>query len=187
MQTKTDREQDGLKGAVRSVQVEIACISKKENGWIISPRKLELVTIYDCKGKRIGESFHVPVYQYSNEGIHKYDSNGNIIEFFQYFEGVLQSKMFYTYDDYDKVIEEKAYSPKGDLYHKTFYKYDVQGKVIEMIMYNADDTVRDKHTYTNEFDLTGNLTKVIVRRWTNIDGDLIYEPLCEIYYGITYF
>lgn len=187
MQEKTDRERDGLAGAVRSIQVEFAQILKKEDKWVIRPRKLEVVTTYNREGKRTSQNFHVRASQDSNEGISKYDSNGNVIEHSQYFEGVFQGKIFCAYDDYGRKIKQEAYSPDGKLYYKTLQRYDVQGKVAEVIMYNADNTLCDKHTYVNDYDSTGNLTKVTVRRWTNIDGNLIYEPLCEIYYNIIYY
>jgi len=187
MQVQTNRARDGLTGAVQSIQLEFAQILKKEGKWVIRPRKLEVVTTYDLEGKRTSQNFHVRAFQDSNEGISKYDSNGNVIEHSQYFEGVFQGKIFCTYDDYGRKIKQEAYSPDGKLCYKTLQRYDERGKVVEAIMYNADDTLYDKHTYVNEYDSTGNLTKVTVRRWINIDGNLIYEPLCEIYYNITYY
>lgn len=187
MQVQTDRARDGLAGAVQSIQVEFARILKEEVKWVIHPRKLEAVTTYDREGKRVSRNFYVRAYHDSDEGISKYDSNGNVIEHSLYFEGVFQGKIFCTYDDYGREIEKKLYDPEGKLCYKTFQKYDLQGKVIEMTTYDAENTLNDRHSYVNEYDSTGNLIKVTVRRWSNVDGELIYEPLCEIYYNITYY
>ncbi len=176
-------------GAVESVRHEIAQIQKKENKWVIHPRKLVLVTIYDREGKRKSETFSNKIYgqSLSEHDTNKQDANGNITEHSCYVDGVFQYKMFLAYDKDNRKIEQKTYKTNGELCHKTFYKYDTQGKIVEMYDYNPDDKLDCKHTYTNEYDLVGNLTKVTVRRWTYIDNELIYEPLCEIYYNITYF
>lgn len=189
MQTKTDKERDGIVGAVESVRHETAQIQKKENKWVIRPRKLVFVTTYDREGKRKSETFSSETYgqSLSEHNVNKQDANGNITEHSCYFDGVLQYKMFLAYDKDNRKIEQKTYKTNGELCHKTFYKYDTQGKIVEMRTYNPDGELHDKHIYTNEYDLVGNLIKVTVRRWTNIDNELIYEPLCEIYYNITYF
>ena len=189
MQIKTDRERDGLFGAVRSVQQEIAYISEKAGKWVISPRQLQAVTTYDREGKRTSQSFHTHAYgqSLSEHGVTKHDVDRNIIQHSRYYEGVLQSKVFFTYDGRGRKIEEMAYSPEGVLYHRTIYKYDAQGRVVEMSTYDVGNTIISKHTYTNDYDSVGNLTKITVRRWTNTDGKLLYQPLCEIYYDIAYY
>lgn len=193
MKRKTDREQHGLTGAVQSVHTEIASISEKQGKWVISSRQSEVITTYNRQGKMTRQTFNTDntgtrgIELLPDSNVVKHDTEGNIIECLHYIMNVLESKVLYTYDKQGRKIEENAYSPKSELYHKTVYKYDERDKVIEMITYDASGRLCTKHTYANEYDSVGNLTKVTVRRWTNIKEELFYQPLCEIYYSITYY
>jgi hypothetical protein len=190
MQKQTDRELDGFSGAVQSVSEEIAYISKRNDRWIIHPRGSQIVLTYNPEGERTDETFRAPAHSnqsdLQNVAVTK-DADGKITSYSCHRDGTLQFKVFFAYDENDNKTEETTYNSKGELDHITHYKYDSKKKIIEMSTYNSDDTLQDRHTYTNEYDATGNLIKVIVRRWTNVNGEMIYEPLCEIYYEITYY
>ncbi|MBA4184024.1 MAG: hypothetical protein H0X49_08435 [Acidobacteria bacterium] len=175
---------------MQRVSEEIAHISKRNGRWVIHPRKLQVVTVYNFEGKRTDETFHVRIHGNQSDldsATVMQDADGNITGYSSYFEGILQYKVFFAYNEQGRKIEEITYDAKGELCRKTYYKYDTHRKMIEMSAYNSDNTLQDKHTYTNEYDSAGNLVKITIRRWTNIDGEMFYEPLCEIYYNITYY
>src|SRR5438046_10306065 len=49
----SEREQDGLSGAVRRIRVETAKMVVKDGKLIEGPRVVQEITTYDIKGKRI--------------------------------------------------------------------------------------------------------------------------------------
>lgn len=185
---KTNKDQDGLTGTVKSVHVEVVNIFKKGDKWFAGRRKPSATIIYDKQGNRTSERYHEIVFgpSLSERQVAEYDIDGNVIECLSYYDGVLQNRKIISYDR-GKKIGEKAYGADGVLIHKTSYKYDAHGVVTEMISFNADNVLIDRHAYANEYDSVGNWTKMTVRRWTNMNGRLFYQPLSEIYRTITYY
>lgn len=188
---KTDREYDGWVGLVRKVVTESSYISSKPDKTTSSRSETEYVATYDRRGRRASELHGANVIYGSSSLTHirnnKYDDKGNIVEYKKYIDGALQCVIVFTYDAEDKKVKEAVYKPDGTLSHTSTYKYDMRGKIIENINFNSDGAIDCKHIYTNKYDVVGNLIEVTVERWTNIKGELIYEPLFVIHNTITYY
>ncbi len=186
---KTDREKDGLVGAVQSVRQECAYISRKDDKWLIHLRKLESMTTYDRDGKRTDQSYMNQVIHGSPnpDDVNKYDEEGNLVEHEKYSNGLLQYKVLFYYDAEGREVERIVHNPDATLNSRTVCNYDERGRATEMSTYMSDGTLDCKHTYTNKYDSNGNLVEMTVRRWTNSNGELLYEPLFVNYYSVTYY
>lgn len=94
------REQDGLKGPVRRVRVEIANIVTRNGKQVELPKSLIEVSTYDPSGRKI-DSVAYPVEGATSSGKeeYKYDDKGNIIEMTRRGnDGSVLSQEKYTYE-----------------------------------------------------------------------------------------
>jgi TonB family protein len=77
----SEREQDGLNGAVRRVRVETAKVSVKDGKLSEGPRTVRELTTYDLNGKRVDTVAHpVALNRPAGKEQYKYDDKGNLIE-----------------------------------------------------------------------------------------------------------
>lgn len=188
---KTDRERDGWVGPVQSIRCECSDYLERKDDSIMGPRQLNFIFTYDVNGNRIGNNYGPKVLKLPEtpgvNDLSKYDASGNLVEHSRYSDGVLQWKLVFSYDDRANKLEEVMTAPDGSVLRRTLYKYDEHRKAIEMSTYNPDGSLDCKHTYVNKFDVAGNMVEQTVRRWTNINGEMLYEPLFITYYTITYY
>ncbi len=99
-ETSGSREQDGLRGPVRRVRVEIANIVTRNGTQVELPKSVVEVSTYDATGRKI-DSVAYPVQGATAPGKeeYKHDEKGNIIEMtLRGSDGSLLSKEKYTYD-----------------------------------------------------------------------------------------
>jgi len=99
----SNKEQDGLLGSVRRVQIESAKFEAKSGQLTEGPRQLLEVTTYDLKGARIdNSSYLVPTSPVGKED-YKYDEKGNIIEMtLRGDDGSIISRETYKYE-FDRI------------------------------------------------------------------------------------
>lgn len=169
---KSDKELDGWNGAVKRVVMERANFFERAGAWISGPREVDVSTSYDESGRKIAES-------YGNNVIFGFEGLG------QHVDARLNAPV-------DSRLEENrnekiTYKMDGTIGERTVYNYDLQGKEIEMSKYGHDNRLISKITYTNEYDTQGNIIQRTVERQTNVNGQLICEPLFIVYYDITYY
>lgn len=188
---KNDKERDGFVGPVEKVIVERASFANQSGEWILGPRNLDSVTTYNRKGEKISESFGPNVLfgseLLSGHSEEKRDSSGNIIEHKRYDNDTLLYREVFTYEAEGRKVEEEIFNYEGVPSGKTRYKYDTHDKPVEMSKYDSNGMLTSKIVYANEYDPNGNLIKQEVERWTNVNGNLIHDPLFIIYYTITYY
>ena len=128
-QKQTDAERKGLKGRVKSV--EYADYTAVEKFGEIEKGSLD--------------------YIYT----HKYDNNGNEIEWCKYYsDGSLEQKDTYKYDNKGNIIEACRYKSDGSLERKDTKKYDNNGNEIEWCIYESDGSLERKDTH--KYDNNGN-------------------------------
>lgn len=186
---KTDREQDGLVGSVRSLFVEIAEFTN-EAGELLERPRMSLVTItYDIQGKKTGERFHRFMYTESDSDdyIFSYDTEGRISSQSYYRDSIFHSKVIPSYDNQGRVAEALFSNSEGALNYKRVLNYDAQGNPVEMGYYKLNGALVYKYAYVNEYDSTGNLIKVTALRWMVTASKSFYEPTLTTYRTLTYY
>jgi TonB family protein len=84
---------------------------------------------------------------------------------------------------------ENAYFPvSGEtLTGKEVYKYDEKGNISEMTLQGADGSLLSKETYTYEYDMLGNWTRMSTSVAVVAGGKLSFEPVEVTYRAITYY
>ncbi|GJQ07770.1 hypothetical protein CAPN010_19280 [Capnocytophaga cynodegmi] len=158
METKTDLEQDGLKGRVkRVIGYKIENYDPKSN----LPQKNCYEKVYNPQGRKIEKIFYEEDGSISSKETWKYDEQGNLLENnSDYYKGV--HSFYYTtykYNEKGKLIEEIWNSNSSST--KSIWKYNEKEELIEYIRYE-DETVsrKEKHIY-KEVGERGNLVKTI--------------------------
>lgn len=228
---KSDAEDDGLKGKVKTVFTETEDLS---GTWSVGGRKPSSMDYYNEQGnltkresydyrgnpsdirvygyldgdrashyKSIDYEYNPPPMmapapapgkskpkydpRYSYKFKYKYDDSGRLIEEAWYGNsGELWLRYVYKYEGKQK--EQLVYSKDGSLNQKYSSTLDDKGNEIEEIIYDTkDNSVREKYSYSYEFDARGNWIKRTTSKWTTKDGKSQFEPYSMTYRTITYY
>ena len=167
-QTRSDREQDRLFGAVQSVKMEVAEFTTKDGKNVEGPRVRLHELSYDARGNRVkrvdfgrdGSAAQTIVYNYDAEGRHTgyedyasglstprkhvylLDQQGNRAEYkiVQPNGSAGDERYVYKYDANGKKIAEELYY-KTSLISRNENSYDAQGRLISQTSYNPDGSV----------------------------------------------
>jgi hypothetical protein len=125
--------------------------------------------------------------RYDSKHKYKYDDKGNLIEEIVYGnEGKLRVRDVYNLKG--KQREKLTYSGDGSLISRHVSILDDKGSVTEAISYNAkDDSVRDRYSYSDEYDAQGNWIRETTSKWVKKDGKEYFEPAWITYRTITYY
>ena len=127
-QTKSDREQDGIKGSIQTVRSERMQLVNKDGKWIEIPDSLTISTwIYDAKGRLIEDAEYLADYSPDTKSVSIYDSKGNLIERQSYQHDILVSRIVSTYDESGREVERIESDPKGKTKDRFIDKYDEKG------------------------------------------------------------
>lgn len=149
----TDRENEGLKGPVKSMVVEIAELKKEGGQNVAGPRSLKERATYDAEGNRVhteryidGELWAKSEYRYV-EGVQTADTHQ------QYPTISVSSSMALPnlVPPNSKPVPPSATPPMKRFTEKFRRKYDARGNVVELVI-EEDGRVRNKLTYSR----TGN-------------------------------
>lgn len=161
-QKKTDREQDGLIGAVHKIRSE----------WTEAGEKRWTDVVYDEKGNKVSREDFVTNGQLGKLSF-KYDSFGKLLESTNII-GSQRYKTEYSYDDRGNLIAKANYD-SGDSPGRSVYKYDANGNNTEALLYDAKGALYTK--IISSFDADAKLTKSII-----YNGDhSIKEILIQVY------
>jgi hypothetical protein len=167
-QAKTDREHDGLRGAVQSVRTEAAEFAPKGGRSVEGKRRLLQTVTYNARGDGVklvdynhdGSVAQTLVYTFDGQGrtngyeeytggmttprrhVYVLDDRGRRIEYgFVQPDGSAGEKHLYRYDARGNVIEETLNGHKGELISRNVFAYDAEGRPISQTRYNADGSV----------------------------------------------
>ena len=182
---KTDFEDLKLNGNVKSI-IENTYKAEEKFGEISKGEKLITLIdtenhtiIFNEQGNIVEEKNHLIYYKiqqiYDNQNNkeivntydknnkltsqtkYKYDSNGNFIEYNQYYEGKLVHKGKFKYDDEEKPIEHNFYDQTGKLQskRKNIYK---NKEIVDSKDYDGDGNLEFQTVF--EYDSNGNETKM---------------------------
>lgn len=191
-QTSRSREQDALKGPVRTVSVERVRLSNEDKARELNRKKLDIVSydekgrpnerdVYDDYGFFVGRE----LYQYGLTGllsastlsdvtgtrierrVYGYDSDGNTISIRTYdAKGLLRLTQNYKYDFKRNLVEEMTRNSRGVI-ERGISKLDLNGASKEMVTYDGRGQLKEKWSYA--YDGAGNLTDETLY---NADGSL---------------
>lgn len=125
--------------------------------------------------------------RYSYKFEYKYDDRNRLTEKVMYGNaGKLALRYVYKYTGNQK--EEFVYSADGKLNQHYLYTLDDKGNKIEETVFEAPSgSIRDKYSYSYEFDAKGNWIKQTTSKWVTKDGRSYYEPSSVDYRTITYY
>lgn len=188
-QVKSYREAIGLKGNVKTLQVEGGEIAELSGKYIEKCCSLLYKLSFDINGNLIkaDSSLHTidsePVNPLAKKAT--YDDKGKLVEESVYEpDGSLLSKIVYKYDVNGNKVESSTYSAKGSLFRKETFGYDLNQNIIEYIDYFGDGIPVTKRTYPKHDD-RGNWVKQIIWHWDSSKAK--WEPYTVNYRTITYY
>lgn len=140
--TRSDREQDGLKGIVRRIQVESAKIVEKDGKEVEGPKVLRATVTYDMQGKRV-DTVSYPVETTTPAGNlqYGYDDKGNIIEkIVRASDGSILGKEGYKYE-FDELGNWKKMTTSVAVYENGKVGYDPIEVTYRTITYYYNDAI----------------------------------------------
>jgi hypothetical protein len=227
---KSDAEDEGLKGRVKTVFAESEDLS---GTWAVGKRKPSSMKYFNERGNLTkselydykGNLFQISAYGYidgeraSNDEIiehgynpppmaiavapgpteskydpryhykyrYKYDDQGNLKEKEMHSNnGKLWLR--YTYQIKGDQKETLVYSEDGTLNQKSLATLDAQGRETEESYFDIKtNTVKERYSYTYEFDTKGNWIKRTASKWATRDGKSQFAPYSITYRTITYY
>jgi TonB family protein len=116
---------------------------------------------------------------------YKYDNNGNQVEeIVTTLEGSPVSKEEWKYNAKGQHIEAQGFDEKGEKTFRGVYAYDAKGMLSTSTLYDSQNKVVAKKTFTYELDAQGNWVKRITSK--TLDNGTA-EPVEAIYRSITYY
>jgi antitoxin component YwqK of YwqJK toxin-antitoxin module len=208
-QKKSDLEQAGLKGKVKSVKFEETRFSTKtgksvegkrvhtetqnygENGILVksvrydSGSPVDYFYSYDSKGKRLELSRSATSSTRINTEF-KYDANGNKLEEVQMGDEGLVNRIVYVYDAQGRPAERRIFNKQG-LFARRAYTYGADWNPTEEAEYDPKGALSAKQGYSYELDPTGNWIKRTTFAQGTSSGKAYSEPAAVTYRTITYY
>jgi len=208
-QKKSDVEQAGLKGKVKTIKIDSAKISNKtgqpvegkkvtiettnygENGMLVKSVRVDrgergdYFYSYDASGSRL-ERIRNSTASSLVKTEFKYDASGNRVEENQTGESGPVGKVEYFYDAKGNCVEKKLYNNKT-LFARRIYAYGPDGNPSEETEYDPKGSIVGKQSYTYELDSSGNWTKRMTSAQGMSNGKQIVEPAEVTYRTITYY
>jgi hypothetical protein len=101
-------------------------------------------------------------------------------------ELMLEGRWLYTYDEKGNNIKVLRLDHAGRMERGELYAYDERNNPIECAFLEADGSVRDKISYSYEYDSQGNWVKETTSVWVVRDDKSVFEPAEVTYRTITY-
>ena len=113
--------------------------------------------------------------------VYTYDALGNKTSDTHYYRtesGTHISKNTYVYNDRGDLIEERYY-PDGPLHTKKTYKVDPHGNRIELVEVDGNGLVKERRSWSYEFDRDGNWTRAVISEWSDKTPKEPFQPVYE--------
>lgn len=139
-QAKTDRERDGLVGAVRSVSTQVTDYSNRELSEEVRTKQLDTVA-YGVDGNEVERTIYDDYGYLVGKEVHTYNANHNRIEStLSDPKGLVMEKRRYTYEK-GKLIQVISYDEKGAVGEKQVNSYDANNRLRVETYYVAENAV----------------------------------------------
>lgn len=146
-QSRTSREIDGLVGPVHTVSVTSLTMTKVNDLWDESDRRISQFTEYDENGNDPRRPTDASP-QSSASCIAKTNDNGQAIETDCDWHGKSMKK-FFKYDAAGHVIDESL-EEDGKLASRVTYSFDEQGRMTSIRQYNSENELIRKLTFSRD-------------------------------------
>src|SRR5262245_27075279 len=169
-QKKSQREQDGLVGPVRTVRIERAQLLNEAGKYIEGPRTLSDTMIYDAEGRLLESADYLPGGAPDTKSTYKYDSKGKEIEYAHYIHDGLIYKWLSRYDATGKLSEKIELRANGQIETRRLYKYDIKENRSQITEFGPDSSVKSKRTEI--YDSRGNVLSRVER---NSNGSVAHK------------
>jgi hypothetical protein len=159
-QFETTRERAGLRGPVRSVQVEVAKVS---SAGVEGESAVLSINAYDRNGNTIRQTVNNSEgsRRWKNGWRHTYDGQGREIRIDYYnANGVLTSSGITVYDDKARTAQLSQHNPNGSINHIRGISFDKNGNKIREIFRYPNGIVSDQ---SSSYNSLGKPTELIFR------------------------
>src|SRR6266581_4853226 len=155
-QSRTSKEINGLVGPVHTVTTESVTLTKINDIWTETSKRVVSFITYDKNGNdgRFGGEANSP--QSAAECVRKNNDQGQEIERDCMDHGRVM-KMFFSYDAAGHVIDESQQEANGKLKWKHTFNFDDNGNMTSLGQFDSDNKLTRKLTWT--FDERGNRTE----------------------------
>lgn len=133
-----------------------------------------------------GSKVKQPDLRFQNRFEFRYDDQKRLTEKKTFLNnGELRSRQVYKYNGNQR--EEESYSPNGSLSRRTVATLDNKGNKVEQTVFERDDSIGSRESFSYEFDSNGNWTKRTLSRIVKKDGREELQPYTVHYRTITYY
>lgn len=157
---KSDRENAGLHGAVRTVRTEIAKISKVSDKLEEGPRRLVSIVTYDMDGQITEWTHYEADGSFKGKGVSLHDALKRRIGATLFGpDGAVSGRNEVTLDAQGKISRVTTFKADGGLLTRTDYAYDSNGNKVESTVYEADGSQGSRKVYRH--DGSGNVIEEI--------------------------
>jgi ankyrin repeat protein/antitoxin component YwqK of YwqJK toxin-antitoxin module len=126
-QKRSQREEAGLVGPVRTVRVYGAEVFVKDGKTVESPRMLSATMVFDEAGRLLESADYSPGGATGTKSTWKYDDAGREIEHCSYVHDDLVDRYVSTYDEKGRIRERSTYGTGGRLDRKVVYQFNETG------------------------------------------------------------
>lgn len=122
--------------------------------------------------------------------VFSHDDRGRIVKDLLSRNGALQSTTHFTYDQNDRLTEQRVYLPDGTLSSTAMYQYDDRGnRTGEEVIHSTHPSLNSKEVSQYDYDSAGNWTRRTTHRLTipvDEGGLPLSEPTEIVERSITY-
>ena len=160
-QTKTDKDRDGLVGAVKSVKAHLIEFVRLGNGIAEEKRRPWHFTTYNIEGNISAKTTYDQNGAILEKLVHTYDADGRSTGYEEY-AAMLDKTLtvprhhVYKLNEEGRRVEYIVFESNGSVGQRFVYKYDARGNLIEEQWYTHTGRLGGRLVYT--FDEQGNQT-----------------------------
>ncbi len=147
-QTRTDWEDAGLKGRVKSIRVEQAEFVGLEGTTVAKARHVTSEATYDSQGSLLEEWSYKPDGTLRGRKTFARDADGHKTVTSYSAAGVLLGSAVYTYDEAGHITGTASYNARGALIGRSVSIYDARGRFAGGMTYNADGSLDTRTVVT---------------------------------------
>lgn len=150
---KSDAEEAGLIGRVKTVRLETAKFVGRGDGWAEGPRRFVSTTRYNENGNLAEEEFYRSTGLLTAKVIYTYDSRGRHAEQAVFKgDGSRPSKLVYHHDGSGLIVDKMIYNADGAFDWKVHFTYDGKGRKERVAVHDAEGALLSERVYLHDGD-----------------------------------
>ncbi|HEX8566696.1 MAG TPA: hypothetical protein VF648_13720 [Pyrinomonadaceae bacterium] len=153
-QEEPDKDFDGLKGSVRTVENYQTDYIENKGKYIKGERRLTSIVKYNQAGNWL--ELISPVYEedksYFNREVRAYDSDGKLISIEYYSSAKSKLNRMFSIKESNNGFERFVSKSDEKFIRRTFIKYNDKGKELEQVTFDADGSIYERSIYSYNED-----------------------------------